>query len=51
MEKKTFEIVMQTISAGLVEMIVSDKGLNEDTAMEMLSSSCCTPLANNTSSQ
>ena len=34
-----FEIVMQTISTGLVEKIMTDKGLDENTAMESLYSS------------
>ena len=39
MEKNQFELVLQTISAGLVGMIISDSGLNEDIAMEKLYSS------------
>jgi len=36
MEKSKFELVLQTISAGLVDKIISDSGLNEDAAMENL---------------
>ena len=39
MEKNKFELVLQTISAGLVGKIISDSGLNEDVAMEKLYSS------------
>ena len=39
MEKNDFEIVLQTISAGLVEKIMSDAEMNEDAAMEKLYSS------------
>jgi hypothetical protein len=39
METKMFEIVLQTISAGLVAKIISDTGQNEDAAMEKLYSS------------
>ena len=35
----TFEIVLQTISVGLVEKIMTDKGLDENAAMENLYSS------------
>jgi hypothetical protein len=38
-ETKTFEIVLQTISTGLVGKIMSDAELNEDAAMEKLYSS------------
>ena len=34
-----FESVLQTIAAGLVGKIMSEKGLSEDTAMESLYSS------------
>ena len=36
MEKNIFELVLQTISAGLVGKIISDSGLNEDVAIEKL---------------
>jgi len=39
MEKNKFEIVLQTISTGLVGKIISDSGLNEDVAIERLYSS------------
>ena len=39
MEKNNFELVLQTISAGLVGKIMADAGLNEDAAMETLYSS------------
>jgi len=39
MEKSIFEIVLQTISTGLVHKIMLDTGLDEDTAMEKLYSS------------
>jgi hypothetical protein len=39
MEKNDFETVLQTISAGLVEIIMSDAEMNEDAAMETLYSS------------
>ena len=39
MEKNDFELVLQTISAGLVEKIMSDAEMNEDAAMEKLYSS------------
>jgi hypothetical protein len=39
MEKNIFEIVLQTISTGLIEKIMSESGLDEDTAMENLYSS------------
>jgi len=39
MEKNKFELILQTVSAGLVGKIMSDSGLNEDTAMEKLYSS------------
>ena len=39
MEKNRFEIVLQTISTGLIGKIISDSGLNENVAMEKLYSS------------
>jgi len=39
MEKNQFEVVLQTISAGLVGIILSDSELTEDVAMEKLYSS------------
>ena len=39
METNQFEIVLQTISTGLVGKIIAETGLNEDTAMEKLYSS------------
>ena len=39
MEMNIFEIVLQTISTGLVDKIISDTGLNEDAAMEKFYSS------------
>ena len=39
MEKTQFELVLQTVSAGLVGKIMSDSGLNEDAALEKLYSS------------
>ena len=39
MEKSMFEVILQTISTGLVDKIMFDTGLNEDTAMEKLYSS------------
>ena len=36
METKHFEIVLQTISTGLVEKIITETGVNEDTAIENL---------------
>jgi len=39
MEKNMFELVLQTISTGLVGKIMSDSGLNEDIALEKLYSS------------
>ena len=39
MEKNKFELILQTVSAGLVGLIMSDSGLNEDAAMEKLYSS------------
>ena len=35
----TFEMVLQTISAGLIEKIITEKELDEDAAMESLYSS------------
>ena len=35
----TFEMVLQTMSTSLVEKIITDKGLDENTAMENLYSS------------
>lgn len=39
MENNQFELVLQTISTGLVAMIITVTGLDEDTAMEKLYSS------------
>jgi hypothetical protein len=39
MEKNNFELVLQTVSAGLVGKIMADAELNEDAAMEKLYSS------------
>ena len=39
MEAKMFDLVLQTISAGLVGKIMSSTGENEDTVMEALYSS------------
>ena len=39
MEKPLFELVLQTISSGLVEKIITEIGLDENTAVEMLYSS------------
>ena len=39
MEKNIFEIVLQTVSSGLIEKIMSETGLDEDAAMESLYSS------------
>ncbi len=39
MENNQFELVLQTISTGLVAKIITETGLNEDTAMEKLYSS------------
>jgi hypothetical protein len=39
MEVIKFELVLQTISTGLVEKIISETGLDEDSAMEKLYSS------------
>ena len=39
MENTQFELVLQTISTGLVAMIITETGLDEDTAMEKLYSS------------
>ena len=39
MENNQFELVLQTISTGLVAMIITKIGLDEDTAMEKLYSS------------
>ncbi len=39
MENNQFELVLQTISTGLVAMIITETGLDEDTAMEKLYSS------------
>ena len=39
METNQFELVLQTISTGLVEKIITETGLEEDTAMERLYSS------------
>ena len=38
-DTKVFEVVLQTISTGLLEKIISETGLDEDTAMEKLYSS------------
>ena len=38
-DTKIFEVVLQVISTGLVEKIISETGLDEDTAMENLYSS------------
>jgi hypothetical protein len=39
MERNRFEIVLQTISTGLVDKIISETGMAEDAAMEKLYSS------------
>jgi len=39
MENSKFEVVLQTISTGLVAKIIEETGLDEDTAMEKLYSS------------
>ena len=39
MEKKMFELVLQTISSGLVAKIIEETRLDEDAAMEKLYSS------------
>ena len=39
MEKNIFEIVLQTVSTGLTEKIMSETGIDEDAAMENLYSS------------
>ena len=39
MDTGAFEAVLQTISTGLVEKIITDKGLDENAAMECLYSS------------
>jgi len=39
MEPKEFELVLQTVSAGLVGKIIEGTGVNEDGAMEKLYSS------------
>ena len=39
MEVNDFELVLQTITTGLVEKIIAETGLGEDTAMEKLYSS------------
>jgi hypothetical protein len=39
MEANNFELVLQTISTGLVEKIITETGLDEDSAMEKLYSS------------
>jgi hypothetical protein len=39
METNQFELVLQTISAGLVGKIITETGIDEDTAMEKLYSS------------
>ena len=39
MEKNKFELVLQTISTGLVEKIITETGLDEDSAMEKMYSS------------
>jgi len=39
MENKQFEMVLQTISTGLVAKIITETGLDEDSAMEKLYSS------------
>jgi hypothetical protein len=39
MEKNSFELILQTISAGLIGKIISDSGLNEDVAVERFYSS------------
>ena len=36
MENNKFEVVLQTISTGLVAKIIEETGLDEDTAMERL---------------
>ena len=36
METNNFDIVLQVISTGLVEKIITETGLNEDEAMEKL---------------
>ena len=39
MDINTFELVLQTISIGLVEKIITETGLDEDSAMEKVYSS------------
>ncbi|MDL2287050.1 hypothetical protein LJB90_00580 [Eubacteriales bacterium OttesenSCG-928-G02] len=39
MENNKFELVLQTISTGLVAKIIEETGMDEDTAMEKLYSS------------
>jgi hypothetical protein len=39
MENKQFELVLQTVSTGLVAKIIEETGIDEDTAMEKLYSS------------
>ena len=39
MDTGAFEVVLQTISTGLVEQIMTDKGIGENAAMERLYSS------------
>jgi hypothetical protein len=39
MDTKMFEMVLQTVSTGLVEKIINETGLDEDTVMEELYSS------------
>lgn len=39
MDTNQFNLVLQTISAGLTEKIITETGLDEDTAMEKLYSS------------
>ena len=39
MEKNNFELILQTISFGLVTKIIEEKGLDEDIAMDKLYSS------------
>jgi len=39
MDTSAFEVVLQTISTGLVEKIIIDKGFDENAAMECLYSS------------
>jgi hypothetical protein len=39
MEKKEFELVLQTVSSGLTAKIIEETGLDEDAAIEKLYSS------------